>query len=63
MILLARHTRGLTALLNEFSTLNLPSVLPASCIHVISRIPSQSTQRTISSLTLSAYITIYILRI
>jgi hypothetical protein len=62
MFLLSWHTRGFTALLYEFSTLLLPSELPSSCIHVISSKPSMSTQRTISNLKKSVYITIYITR-
>jgi len=60
MILLALHTRCLTATLNEFSILHLPSELPSSCIHVMSSLLSQSTQRTVSNLKKSVYITVYI---
>jgi hypothetical protein len=60
MILLAWHTRGLTDLLNEFSTLHLPSEKPSSCFLVISSLPTQSTQRTVSNLKKRVYITIYI---
>jgi hypothetical protein len=60
MILLALHTRVLTTLLNKFSALHLPSELPSSCIHVMSSLSSQSTQRTASNLKWRAYIKIYI---
>jgi len=60
MILLAWHTRGVTASLNVFSTLRLSSEQPSSFIHVISSLPSQSTQRTVSNLKKRVYIKIYI---